>query len=223
MPTLLARLDGPWPLVIFAVAVICQVGAAAWQRWRQQNLESTATTGDLESILGRMSSAQDTSPESAIAPLTEAERAAIRERQLRGTGNWRNPAPPLPAPPPLPAYETTRESGPGPTTENWVPWEESTAALNEAHARLAQADVVATESLPPLRAAPEALRAATERLAAADQLIQQARATRRSENVARPAPTGLAAELARSLREPATARGAVIAGVLLGRPKCLEE
>ena len=114
-------------------------------------------------------------------------------------------------------------TGPGPSTENWVPWVDSKIALDDAHSRLAHADALATESLPPLSDAPQALREATERLAAADEVVQLARASRGFEHLSRPAPTGLAAELARSLREPATARGAIIAGILLGPPKALEE
>lgn len=223
MTPLLARLEGPWPLVIFAMAVICQVGAAAWQRWRQQNLESGNEPLNLETLLGASPARSDDSPESAIAPLTPAERAAIRERQLRGASPWRSVLTPLPPCLPEPPAETSREAGPGPSTENWVPWVDSKIALDDAHSRLAHADAVATESLPPLSDAPQALREATERLAAADEVVQLARASRGFEHLSRPAPTGLAAELARSLREPATARGAIIAGILLGPPKALEE
>lgn len=168
-------------------------------------------------------------PESVLDSLTEQERAAIRERQIHGTGNGRPTPPPLYptlSPPPMPVEvppDLPRESGPGPTTQDWVPWQESPAAMAEAHGRMAEADARATESLPPLQEAPQALMEARQRLAAADARVQRARAIpTASETPTRPATSGVAAELARSLREPATARGAVIAGILLGPPKALE-
>lgn len=225
MILLLARLDGPWPLAIFAVAVFCQVIAGLWQRSRRTGSSRNDDVMDLAELLGGDRSTSAGDQDVPLEPLTTAERTAIRERLMHGTAREPFATQPVFTPPPIPPPEAeySRESGPSPTTENWVPWVESPQAFNEAHARLTQAEQLATESVTAPPDARQALRAATDRLAAADQAVQNARATDRFESVNRPPQSPLAAELARSLREPATARGAVIAGILLGRPKALED
>jgi len=236
-PAFLAKVDGPWPLIIFVLVVAFQVGSALWQRLRS----ATAST-EPDEIPGFPPMQPPMRPPNTRAhgmpaggspsfggfmPLTEAERAERLERQLRGGGAWRGVPPPALEPPPL-FYETSRESGPGPSTENWVTLDGAAAAMQEAHANLARAGALATESPPPLRRASASLAEATVRLTAADAAITHPHALRASgsragESTGRSAPAGLAADLARSFREPATARGAVIASILLGRPKAFED
>lgn len=231
-PAFLAKVDGPWPLIIFVLVVAFQVGSALWQRLRSQMASTEPEeTGDFPPVRPPNTRAHGMpaggSPSfGGFMPLTEAERAERLERQLRGGGAWRGVPPPPLGPPPL--YETSRESGPGASTENWVTLDGATAAMQEARVNLARADALGTEALPPLRQASASLAQATARLAAADAAITQPHALRASgsragESTGRSAPAGLAADLARSFREPATARGAVIASILLGRPKAFED
>lgn len=227
MPLYLAKVDGPWPLIIFAVVVAFQVGAALWHR-----LRNSGTSNDPESS-GNFPRErpwwnpapgfpeQPSPPFAGSRNLSEAEQLAKLERQLRGTGNWRG-SPPPPLPPPI-THEYSHDAESSPSPENWVTFEDTTAAMQEAHRRFAVADAVVTESPPLLRGAQAVLWEATARLAAADAAVANRMASRGAVSTARHHNVGVAAEMARSFREPATARGAVIAAILLGRPKALED
>lgn len=226
MSPLLARID-TLPLIIFAVVVAAQVAAAVWKKLRQEIETDEAGKQEGDPILRRLGENLLGMPRPSIPPidpfmpLTDEERRARLERQLRGGGNWRGaPPPPLES---SPESEASRELEPAPTLENWVTFDDAAAAMRDAQERLARADALATETPPSFREAPAALEEATTRIWAGGQAVDHPEAPRGAISTAHHPNAGVAREMARSFREPATARGAVIAAILLGRPKALED
>ncbi len=220
MHPFMARTNGPiWlPLAIFLGFIGLNLIAAFLKRvfgW-------SADTHETPSDEGRWTPSDRFDPVarptgSPLASLSTAERQAKLERQLRGG--------PLPGrthrtdhrPPPLPPLvPIAADSEPLPSS--WAPLTEAPAALQEAHERLAYADAVATAPLPPLAEAPAALQEGDRRLADADARTHRPHSAPPS-TLHQPS---LAAEMGRSLRDPATARGSIIAAIILGPPKALE-
>ncbi len=231
MTPVLAKVSVPWPLIIFAVVVTFQVLAGAFQQWlRSARRREEAERADPETSIPefpepwlaptfpRRSEYPEPrrTPLPLPSPMTEEERAARLERILRGTARVRE------TPPAVPATAQPREFEPTPSG-TWVTLDESADALRHASEQLAKADALATMSLTPLSEASSAMQEATDRLNQGDQAIFHPTVLRAVETPRRDAPTGYAAELARTLRDPATARGAILVSVLLGRPKALED
>ena len=231
MTPLLAKVSVPWPLIVFAVVVTFQVLAGAFQQWlrssrRREEAERAAPEVSipeapepwLAPTLPRSTEYPELrrSPPTLPPPMTDAERAARLERILRGTARVKE------APPVVVATNQPREFEPTPSG-TWVTLDESAEAMRHASQQLAKADALATMSLTPMSEASAAMQEATDQLNQGDQAIYHPAVLRAVETPRRDAPTGYAADLARTLRDPATARGAIIVSVLLGRPKALEE
>lgn len=239
LPLLLAARGGvPWPVVIFFVVVAIQVAAGLWRHLRRKGggrYDASEPTA-LEPIPGHDWRARPSTgfPQhrggafpanrttARIPPaFDDAERQRRLERQLRGGGNWRGGPPPIPATTYVDA-EQSPEFAPEPSGR-LASLSESATALNEAQRRLTHAAAASAMGLPGLHEAGGALKSASQRLAQAGESVLHPTNAHAVPARADPSGPSLPEQLNQTLRDPASARGAVITALLLGKPKALED